>query len=77
MGVPEHIAAAARSAMAIMILWSAAIGWRRFYQGILIRYGETRRVSYGTLVHLLASAGTAALLAWRWTPLAWKWPPSR
>jgi len=65
MDVPDHIARAARPGMALMILWSAAIGWRRFYQGILIRFGETRRVSYGTAVRLLSSGGTAALLAWR------------
>jgi hypothetical protein len=45
MGVPTDIAAAARPGMQIMTLWSAAIGWRRFYQGILIRFGETRRVT--------------------------------
>jgi hypothetical protein len=65
MGVPEHIAAAARPGMAIMVLWSAAIGWRRFFQGILIRFGQTRRVTYGTIVRLLISAGTAAILALR------------
>ena len=63
MGVPAPIAAAARPGLGLMLLWSAAIGWRRFYQGVLIRYGETRRVSYGTLVRLLSSGGTAALLA--------------
>ena len=47
------------------MLWTAAIGWRRFQQGILIRYGQTRRVGYGTIVRLLSSGGTAlGLLAW-------------
>ncbi len=72
MGVPEHVATAARPGMAIMTLWSAAIGWRRFYQGILIRFGHTRRVTYGTVVRLLASAGTAAALAlWGRLPGVW------
>jgi hypothetical protein len=72
MGVPEHIAVAARPGMRIMTLWSAAIGWRRFYQGILIRFGQTRRVTYGTGVRLLASAGTAAALAlWGELPGVW------
>jgi hypothetical protein len=48
-----------------MVLWSAAIGWRRFFQGILIRFGQTRRVTFGTIVRLLISAGTAAILALR------------
>jgi hypothetical protein len=72
MGVPEHIAVAARPGMRIMTLWSAAIGWRRFYQGVLIRFGQTRRVTYGTGVRLLASAGTAAVLAlWGELPGVW------
>jgi hypothetical protein len=72
MGVPAPIAEAARPGMRIMTLWSAAIGWRRFYQGILIRFGETRRVSYGTLARLLSSGGTAAALAlWGELPGVW------
>jgi len=72
MGVPEHIAVAARPGMRIMTLWSAAIGWRRFHQGVLIRFGQTRRVTYGTGVRLLASAGTAAVLAlWGELPGVW------
>jgi hypothetical protein len=62
MGVPAHIAEAAQPGMAIMILWSAAIGWRRFYQGVLIRFGQTRRITLGTIVRLFASAGTALML---------------
>jgi len=65
MGVPADIAAAARPGMRIMTLWSAAIGWRRFYQGILIRFGQTRRVTYGTTIRLTFSGGVAALLAWQ------------
>src|SRR5262249_38846476 len=57
-GVPPSIAAAAQSGMQIMTFWSAAIGWRRFYQGVLIRYGETRWIGYGTLARLVASAGS-------------------
>lgn len=72
MGVPEHIAAAVRPGMRIMVLWSAAIGWRRFYQGILIRFGKTRRVTFGTALRLLFSAGTAAVLAlWADLPGVW------
>lgn len=62
MGVPAHIAEAAQPGMAIMTFWSAAIGWRRFYQGVLIRFGQTRRITLGTIVRLFASAGTALML---------------
>jgi hypothetical protein len=63
MGIPAQIAAAARPGMKIMTLWSAAIGWRRFYQGVLIRHGQTRWVGYGTLARLISSAGTGIALA--------------
>jgi hypothetical protein len=62
MGVPAHIAEAAQPGMAILTFWSAAIGWRRFYQGVLIRFGQTRRITLGTFVRLFASAGTALML---------------
>jgi hypothetical protein len=63
MGIPTPIAEAAQPAMQIMTLWSAAIGWRRFYQGILIRFGQTRQVGYGTAVRLTSVIIAAVLLA--------------
>ncbi len=52
MGQPAPIVAAARPAMQIMLFWTAAIAWRRFYQGVLVRAGQTRWVSWGTVVRL-------------------------
>ncbi len=63
MGIPGAIAAAARPGMKIMVLWSAAIGFRRFLQGVLIRQGQTRWVGYGTAARLFSSAGCGILLA--------------
>jgi progressive ankylosis protein len=63
MGIPPRIAGAAQPGMQIMTFWSAAIGWRRFYQGVLIRQGQTGRVGYGTLARLVSSAGTGIGLA--------------
>lgn len=48
-------------ALFILLVWPGAIGYRRFYQGILIRYGYTRRVAYGTVVRLISMAATVAL----------------
>jgi hypothetical protein len=62
-GVPPPIAAAAQPGMQIMTFWSAAIGWRRFYQGVLIRHGETRWIGYGTVARLVASAGSGIAVA--------------
>jgi len=52
MGVPQNVAHLTYIALILLILWPPAIGYRRFYQGILIRNNLTRRVTYGTLVRL-------------------------
>ena len=52
MGVPEEVARLAHIALVIFLPWAASIGYRRFYQGILIRNNLTRRVTYGTMVRL-------------------------
>lgn len=62
MGIPAHIAAAAQPGLQIMTLWTAAIGWRRFYQGLLIRFDQTRRVGYGTVVRIVSAGATALAL---------------
>jgi len=63
MGVPVSLHEPTRLGLQLMMLWSAAIAWRRFKQGVLIRYEQSRYVGSGTLVRLLASAGTATLVA--------------
>src|SRR5689334_21249405 len=40
-GLPADISRLAHAATAVMILWPAAIGYRRFYQGILVRHHLT------------------------------------
>jgi len=52
MEVPEEVARLAHIALIIFLPWAASIGYRRFYQGILIRNNLTRRVTYGTMVRL-------------------------
>jgi hypothetical protein len=69
MGQSETLVAAARPALQIMIFWTAAIGWRRFYQGILIRNGAGKRVTFGTALRLVAIAATAiSLTLWGGLP---------
>jgi len=58
-GLPPEVARLTRFACYILIPWPAAIGYRRFYQGILIISNRTRRVAYGTMVRLLCMSGTA------------------
>lgn len=62
-GLPHDIAHLAHIATAAMIFWPASIGYRRFYQGILVRHHLTRRVAYGTIVRLATMSITAAVLA--------------
>ncbi len=64
LGLPERIAEAGRSAMQVMLFWTAAIGWRRFLQGVLMRYGGARFVSWGTAIRLVSilSVGIGLLL---------------
>ena len=63
LGVPGEITRWVRPGMAIMVPWSAAIGWRRFLQGLLIVGGRTRAIAWGTAIRLATSAGIAATLA--------------
>jgi len=63
MNVPGEVAVWVRPGLRIMLFWSAAIAWRRFLQGLMIRYDQTRRVAWGTVVRLTSSAGTAVLLS--------------
>jgi hypothetical protein len=57
--LPQNVAHLTHDACLILVPWPAAIGYRRFYQGILIRSNLTRRVAYGTLVRLSTMASTA------------------
>lgn len=61
--VPEEIAYWVQAGMKIMVFWSAAIGWRRFLQGVLIRFNHTRKIAWGTALRLLFSGGVAIGLA--------------
>jgi O-antigen/teichoic acid export membrane protein len=72
MDLDPEVARLTRTALVILLPWPAAIGYRRFYQGLLIRTGRTRLVAWGTVVRLAAMV--AATLAVRQTtgwPGAW------
>ena len=63
-GLPEKVSDLTHGALIILLPWPAAIGFRRFYQGVLITQGLTRRITYGTLVRLSAMAVTAFIMYW-------------
>ena len=54
LGVEGDILEASRLGMIIMTPWTWAIAHRRFNQGVLIRFGRSRAVTWGTLVRLAA-----------------------
>jgi len=54
MGIPDELLEPARIGLRIMLFWTWAIAYRRFNQGILIRFGRSRIVSAGTLVRLFS-----------------------
>lgn len=58
-GLPENVARLTHYACILLLPWPSAIGYRRYYQGILIRSHLTRRVAYGTVVRLVTMASTA------------------
>ncbi|MCP5104958.1 MAG: hypothetical protein GY950_16345 [bacterium] len=60
--LPHHVARLTHFSLVLLLPWPAAIGLRRFYQGILIRFNLTRRVAYGTGVRVTTMAGTALVL---------------
>ena len=53
MGLDPEVARLTRTSLLILLPWPAAIGYRRFYQGLLIRTGLTRRVAWGTVIRLV------------------------
>jgi hypothetical protein len=62
-GLPADLAGLTHVATALLLPWPAAIGYRRFYQGILVRHHQPRRVAYGTVVRLVTMSIVAAGLA--------------
>jgi hypothetical protein len=54
LGAPEVILEPGRIGLMLMIPWTWSIAYRRFNQGILIRYQHSKKVGIGTVVRLSA-----------------------
>lgn len=61
--LPDAVAELGYDALWFYLPWPAAIGVRRFLQGVLIRSGRTRLVAIGTVIRLFSMAGAALVLA--------------
>ncbi len=68
-GLPGEVSSLTYYSIIFFIPWPAAIGFRRFYQGVLIYHNQTRRVFYGTIVRLVSMALTGLTL-YRWGRLS-------
>jgi hypothetical protein len=63
-GLPLPVSQLTYYATLLLLPWPGAIGYRRFYQGILIRHHLTRRVAYGTVIRMSSIALSALSLYW-------------
>ena len=53
LGVSPSLSGTVRSVLTIVILWPLAIGWRRYFQGLLIHSGQSYAVAQAGIVRLL------------------------
>ncbi len=60
LGVTPSFSGTVRSTLAIVILWPFAIGWRRYFQGLLIHSGESNAVAMAGIFRLLVVGGILA-----------------
>ncbi len=61
LGVPDQVLDPGRIGLLLVLPWSWSIAWRRFNQGILIRFGRARVVSLGTALRLSTNATVLAI----------------
>ncbi len=54
LGVSPSLSNRVRSVLMIVILWPLAIGWRRYFQGLLIHNGQSYAVAQAGVVRLLS-----------------------
>jgi progressive ankylosis protein len=69
MNLPPQVAEAARPAVWAFLLWPLPIGWRRLYQGALIRHGHPKPVGAGGLVRLGSLAVGLTFFSWLGTSI--------
>ena len=62
LGLSPEISALVHHALLCLLPWAAAIGLRRFYQGILIAAHQTRRIAAATVLRVLVMSVSALLL---------------
>ncbi len=61
LGVPPEVSAAARPGFLLMLPFVPAIAFRRFQQGVLVRFGQAGMVGAGTALRLVADVLVLAI----------------
>lgn len=61
LGLGGELLETARRVLLFFLLWPAASGWRRYYQGLLIHAGHSRDVGRASLFRLAATASLLGL----------------
>ena len=60
---PQEIIEPSRWGLMILLPWTWSIAHRRFQQGLLIRFGDSKAISVGTMFRLIASGSSMGLMA--------------
>jgi hypothetical protein len=55
--VPEELIGPSQAAFALMVPWAATVGYRRLWQGVLIRYGRAKVVPITMVIRLVVTFG--------------------
>lgn len=63
LGCPQEIIEPGRVGLGVLLIWTWAIAYRRFHQGVLIRLNSTRLVGIGTLIRLSFNT-IVGLISW-------------
>ncbi len=61
-GLPQQVADLTYWAIVLLLPWPGAIGYRRFYHGLLIRSHRTRLIAMGTLIRLFTMVFVSCFL---------------
>lgn len=64
LGVPPEIVEPARIGLMIMLPWTWAIAYRRYHQGVLIRFNRSGAVGTGTVVRLVSNLAVLVIGFW-------------
>lgn len=62
LGLNQKVADLTYWSIILLLPWPAAIGYRRFFQGILIKYNKTKMVGVGTVIRLISMASTGFIM---------------